>query len=111
MKVTNARKIVPIVTASSSKLQLSDYATLLRFVGVCPNREVCAVRRSRSVEGMFNIAIEILIDKLCNMHVVPVGAWDIGLIPVKPMATQPRFQGTSIDGIAILCSFGARSDP
>ena len=29
-----------------------------------------------------------VIDKLCNMHGVPVGAWDIGSIPVRPMTTS-----------------------
>ena len=38
---------------------------------------------------MFNMASEILINKLCNMHGIPIGAWDIGLIPVSTMATQP----------------------
>ena len=38
MKVTSARKIAPIMIASSSKLQLSDNATLLSVVGVSPNR-------------------------------------------------------------------------
>ena len=51
---------------------------------------------------MFNVAVEILIDKLCNMHGVSVGAWDIGSISVGTMTTQPGFQGTSIGRIAIL---------
>ena len=59
---------------------------------------------------MFNIAIEILIHKLCNMHGVPIAAWDIGLIPVTTMATQPQFQGR-IGGITILHSFGVRAGP
>ena len=60
---------------------------------------------------MFNIAVEILIDKLCNMHGVSVGAWDIGSISVGTMTTQPGFQGTSIGRIAILHSFGVRGGP
>ena len=36
MKVTSAKKIAPTVMASLSLLQLSNNATLLRFVGVCP---------------------------------------------------------------------------
>ena len=60
---------------------------------------------------MFNIAVAILIDKLCNMHHVPIGAWDIGSIPVRTITTQPRFQGTSIGRIAILHSFGVRGGP
>ena len=60
---------------------------------------------------MFNVAVEILIDKLCNMHGVSIGACDIGSISVRTMTTQPGFQGTSIGRIAILHSFGVRGGP
>ena len=60
---------------------------------------------------MSNIAVERLIDKLCNMHGVPIGAWDIGLITVRVMTTQPPFKGTSMGRIAILHSFGVRGGP
>ena len=60
---------------------------------------------------MFNVAVEILIDKLCNMHGVSIGACDISSISVRTMTTQPGFQGTSISRIAILHSFGVRGGP
>ena len=58
MKVTSARKIAPTVTASSSKMQLSDNATLFTFVGIWQNQEVCAVRRSRPVDACSTLPLK-----------------------------------------------------
>ena len=89
MKVTSARKIAPTVTASSSKLPLQCNIVYIRggltkLVGLCRVPQPIGWR-------MFHIAVEILIDKLCNMHGVPIGAWDIGSISVTTMTTQLGF--------------------
>ena len=82
-----------------------DVHTRPRFVGFGPNRAVCVVCRNLSVHASSTLPLN---NSLSNMHSVPIGAWDIGFIPVRAMATQPRFQGTSIGGIGIMCFLGVR---
>ena len=71
---------------------VTDQSTPLRYAANCSVQSVDLKKVPQPIGWrILNMAVEILIDKFCNPHGVPIGAWDIGSISVRAMTTQSRF--------------------